>query len=331
MRVAAAPAVTTSRPTSRSSRSNPLAPSTRTRWIDGSWLAIWRAVARADDTTVSGVTGAPIAGQPRDVVGPIVHRVVRHVDDVVAPGRAVRQDFRDAGYWLLAAIDDAVEIDEQQQTHPPIVPPRSHAPPGARRPPATMPPMAHKSADPLASTEWLLVDGTNLLHALSKSTVAAPRGALIGRLRGVVPAGDRHRSSSSTDPRNPASAASGSRPGYGSATAAVARPTTSCSDWSMRRARPTARRARPRSSWSPTTATCATPCSSRAPEPRGRRGSSVASTGRRHDPPGPVLPRRGAHLAPIDGDDDDGPRWEPGRGATVKKGNPRKAPRADRG
>ena len=113
-------------------------------------------------------------------------------------------------------------------------------------------------------------------------------------------AGRRSRStSSSTDPRNPVSAASGSRPGCGSATAAVARPTTSCSDWSTRRARPTARTAPPRSSWSPTTATCATPCSSRAPGPRGPRGSSVASTGRRHDPPGPVLPRRRAHPAPM--------------------------------
>ena len=48
-----------------STRSAPIhpaiaAPSTSTRWIDGSWLAMWRAVARADDTTVSGVTGAPI-------------------------------------------------------------------------------------------------------------------------------------------------------------------------------------------------------------------------------------------------------------------------------
>lgn len=47
--------------------------------------------------------------------------------------------------------------------------------------------MATLPADPLASTEWLLIDGTNLLHALSKSKVAAPRGALIGRLRGAVP------------------------------------------------------------------------------------------------------------------------------------------------
>jgi predicted RNA-binding protein with PIN domain len=47
--------------------------------------------------------------------------------------------------------------------------------------------MATLSADPLAHTTRLLVDGTNLLHALSKSPSAAPRSALIGRLRGVVP------------------------------------------------------------------------------------------------------------------------------------------------
>jgi predicted RNA-binding protein with PIN domain len=48
--------------------------------------------------------------------------------------------------------------------------------------------MSTLPADPLTSTEWLLVDGTNLLHALSKAPVAAPRSALIGRLRGAVPA-----------------------------------------------------------------------------------------------------------------------------------------------
>ena len=29
--------------------------------MPGSWLAMWSAVARADETTVSGVIGAPIA------------------------------------------------------------------------------------------------------------------------------------------------------------------------------------------------------------------------------------------------------------------------------
>jgi hypothetical protein len=42
--------------------------------------------------------------------------------------------------------------------------------------------------NPLAATQRLLVDGTNLLHSLSRSGGAAPPAALIGRLRAVVPA-----------------------------------------------------------------------------------------------------------------------------------------------
>jgi len=49
--------------------------------------------------------------------------------------------------------------------------------------------MRKPSADPLAGTDRLLVDGTNLLHALRRDGVGAPPAALIGRLRGVVPAG----------------------------------------------------------------------------------------------------------------------------------------------
>jgi hypothetical protein len=42
--------------------------------------------------------------------------------------------------------------------------------------------------NPLANTSRLLVDGTNLLHSLQRSAGAAPAATLIGRLRGVVPA-----------------------------------------------------------------------------------------------------------------------------------------------
>jgi hypothetical protein len=42
--------------------------------------------------------------------------------------------------------------------------------------------------NPLANTYRLLVDGTNLLHSISRSPGAAPAATLIGRLRGVVPA-----------------------------------------------------------------------------------------------------------------------------------------------
>jgi predicted RNA-binding protein with PIN domain len=47
---------------------------------------------------------------------------------------------------------------------------------------------AHYDRDPLAATTRLLVDGTNLLHAMSKTSGAAPPTALIGRLRGAIPA-----------------------------------------------------------------------------------------------------------------------------------------------
>ncbi len=48
--------------------------------------------------------------------------------------------------------------------------------------------MADLPRDPLTGTEHLLIDGTNLLHALSRKPGALPAAALIGRLRGAVPA-----------------------------------------------------------------------------------------------------------------------------------------------
>ena len=52
--------------------------------------------------------------------------------------------------------------------------------------------MPHADRDPLAATRRLLIDGTNLLHAISKAAGsgpdAAPPAALIGRLRGAIPA-----------------------------------------------------------------------------------------------------------------------------------------------
>jgi hypothetical protein len=48
--------------------------------------------------------------------------------------------------------------------------------------------MAAPDRNPLANTDRLLVDGTNLLHSLSRAPGAAPPAALIGRLRAVVPA-----------------------------------------------------------------------------------------------------------------------------------------------
>jgi len=42
--------------------------------------------------------------------------------------------------------------------------------------------------DPLTGTDRLLIDGTNLLHVLTRKSGAAPQAALIGRLRAIVPA-----------------------------------------------------------------------------------------------------------------------------------------------
>src|SRR6185312_5888338 len=55
----------------------------------------------------------------------------------------------------------------------------------ARRPgrrPAPTP-----ARDPLIGVERLLLDGNNLLHAISVGPAAAPQAALIGRLRAVIP------------------------------------------------------------------------------------------------------------------------------------------------
>ena len=49
--------------------------------------------------------------------------------------------------------------------------------------------MSGRPRDPLEATSRLIVDGTNLLHALSRSAERLPSAALIGRLRGIIPAG----------------------------------------------------------------------------------------------------------------------------------------------
>ena len=53
-----------------------------------------------------------------------------------------------------------------------------------------MPRMPRPGSDtnPLDGTDRLLVDGSNLLHALRRGAEPAPAAALIGRLRGAVPA-----------------------------------------------------------------------------------------------------------------------------------------------
>ncbi len=56
--------------------------------------------------------------QAPHVVGPVVHRVVGDVDDVVAQRRSGGEDGGNARDGILAAIDDAIEVDEQEEGHP---------------------------------------------------------------------------------------------------------------------------------------------------------------------------------------------------------------------
>jgi hypothetical protein len=49
--------------------------------------------------------------------------------------------------------------------------------------------MTRRSADPLAGTTRLLVDGTNLLHALARGREPLPAAAVTGRLRALVEPG----------------------------------------------------------------------------------------------------------------------------------------------
>jgi len=50
-------------------------------------------------------------------------------------------------------------------------------------------PPTDRPRDPLANTSRLIVDGSNLLHALSRGDEPQPPAALIGRLRAMIPAG----------------------------------------------------------------------------------------------------------------------------------------------
>jgi hypothetical protein len=59
-----------------------------------------------------------------------------------------------------------------------------------------------------------------------------------------------------------------------------------------------------------------------------RVGSGRPPTGAKSKPAKPPTKPRPVPRAPSEDDDPDAGRWEPGRGATVKKGNPKRAPRS---
>jgi len=198
-------------------------------------------------------------------------------------------------------------------------------------------PMTTLPKDPLAATDRLLIDGSNLLHALTRGSGAgaAPPAAVIGRLRGVAPAsvqidlvfdGPAERSLRGeriapglvvrySGPRTGDEVILTlvdeiSMVGGAEGTAAVLVVT----DDRELRHRLKTRGAR--------TAGC-TWLIGRLERPP-RKGSAMVGNAR------PPHQRLAASATPKDGDEPDRPGWQTGRGATTKKGNPRRAPKGSR-
>lgn len=206
-----------------------------------------------------------------------------------------------------------------------------------------------RPADPLSGTELLLVDANNLVHALARISGAPPAAALVARIRSLVPATiaielvfdgpvepgmGRVRVATGVDVRYSgrqtadevivARVTAEAAAGGPLATGAI----LVISDDRGLRDLVRARGARTAgASWLGSRL-----AGSRGPQPRpgdgaARRPDRGQATGQGAPPPaGPDRGREG------DGDDGDAdsPRWRSGRGATVKRGNPRRTGRSAR-
>jgi predicted RNA-binding protein with PIN domain len=187
--------------------------------------------------------------------------------------------------------------------------------------------------DPLAETDRLLVDGTNVLHKLSRMAGAAPPAALIGRLRGVIPAGigielvfdgpaerglrgERIAAATIVRFAGPRTADAvivdlvhEARRAAGPA--AAGRLLVVTDDRDLRHAAQVAGARTAGVGWL-----------------LGRLGSGRAASPSIANARAPRLPPTGDRES--DDPDDDRVGWRPGRGATTKRGNPRRASKADR-
>lgn len=179
--------------------------------------------------------------------------------------------------------------------------------------------MTRSSADPLAGATRLLIDGTNLLHALARGADPLPAAALTGRLRALVPPGvtvtlvlDGSPAPGAADRRLTAGIDvryAGRRPADALlADLAARQPTgtlavTDDHDLASGLRALGARTAR--TAW--------------LAERLRRQRLDAPAAGR----PRPPLP------SPLheDAGEDDAPRWKPGRGATRKTGNPKRGRR----
>ena len=196
-------------------------------------------------------------------------------------------------------------------------------------------PIPDRDRNPLANTDRLLIDGTNLLHSLSRSGGAAPAAALIGRLRGVIPAGtaielvfDGPAERGLRGER----IASGTIVRYGGARSADAVILALVDEVRLvegadgtagllvvtddRDLRYGARMRGARTAGSAWLL--------------GRLGSGRLWSASIGNPRPPRTPGGGTNVSQSDGDPAETDRvgWRPGRGATTKRGNPRRAPKS---
>jgi hypothetical protein len=183
----------------------------------------------------------------------------------------------------------------------------------------------------LADIERLIVDGSNLLHALRRGAEPLPPATLIGRLRGVIEPAIRIELILDGPPQG---SVGGSRiasgltvrfSGRNSAdfviaglVAEAANPATLLvvaddGELTARVRRSGARVAR--TEWLIA---------------RLERSKLASPSVGRPKPPPPAPGGPGGSPSTAADPDDAAPRWKPGRGATKKKGNPKRAPRAER-
>ena len=209
--------------------------------------------------------------------------------------------------------------------------PAGATPPTSASPRTTAP--RRIRADPLDSTDRLLIDGSNLLHALRRGAGPAPAATLIGRLRAIIPPtvrielvfdgppefglrgtriasgltvrhSGRYSADSLIDRLVADAIGTGGSPDLAHAAGDAILVVTDDGELSFGIRR------------------------------RGARTIGAEWLVRRLDRPGHPSPHVGAPRPPRQtgtpptDDDADGPRWNPGRGATRKTGNPKRGRQA---
>jgi hypothetical protein len=167
--------------------------------------------------------------------------------------------------------------------------------------------------DPFEGATRLLVDGTNLLHALARGGDRLPSAALIGRLRALVPAGVAVTIVLDGPP------APGGHERHVASGVEVRHANRRTADDVLRDLVATGAEG----------ALVVTDdrelgYSLRLAGGRVAGTAWLASRLARQRLEAPAAARSRPPRAPAASDDDAGPRWQPGRGATKKRGNPRR-------